>query len=160
VRSETERRLFQIVEQVRTHLQAGRNRTAERLAHDGNGGGRGIAEMLDRIRAFHQRTLFPLVHRKQRMVRDIGSVWVEEDIERLHEMPRATVHFDSLDAGAHAAHAYMTFHVAGDGTAIVSRNYVTPVKDTHVIVGHLDDLTPERVGEVLNEFLVKALGSG
>jgi hypothetical protein len=161
VRSQAEKRLLQVVERTRAQLEAGRDRTADRLARDGGGGddeARRKAEMLNRIRDFHRQTLFPIVHRKQRTVRGIGSVWVEEDIERLHEMPRASVHFASLDAGSKAPHAYMTFHVDEKGAAIVSRNYVTPVKDTDVTVSRFEDLTPERVEEMLNEFLVKALG--
>ncbi|MGF7206711.1 hypothetical protein GGE65_001272 [Skermanella aerolata] len=60
-------------------------------------------------------------------------------------------------AGLLTLRAYMTFHVAEDGTALVSRNYDTPVKNTDVTVGRLEDLTPEVVSVAIDDFLLRAL---
>lgn len=149
-------RLVETVAQARAKLEEGRERATQRLAR-GTDGGHKVA-MLRRIRDIHQNLLLSTVQSRQRLVRDVGAVWLEEDIDRLHEMPRAVVHFRSLDAGLAAPRAYMTFHVAEDGTTFVSQNFVTPVKTTDVMVGRLDDLTPSRVERLVDEFLTKALG--
>jgi hypothetical protein len=155
MRSRGERRLADIVEQTKAHLESGRRRSAERVASDGQDG---KLQMLGRVRDFHHQTLFPIIRRKQEVVRGIGSIRVDEDIEKLHALPRAIVHFDSIDAGPDAPRACMTFHIAEDGAAILARNYLRPVKNTEVTVRRLDDLSPELVEEAIDEFLIKALG--
>jgi len=74
-------------------------------------------------------------------------------------MPRSIVRFSSISTDARAPRAYMTFHVAEDGTTLVSRNYETPVKNTDVTLGRLEELTPETVSAAIDGFLVQALNA-
>jgi hypothetical protein len=73
--------------------------------------------------------------------------------------PRAFVRFSSIFTAAQAPCAHMTFPVAEDGTALVSRNYDTPVENTDVTVGRLEDLTPEVVSAAIDDLLLRALNA-
>ncbi len=157
MKPESEQRLIEAVERARKDLHDARMQAEDEMSHS-KVHGRGI-DLLRRIRTFHQRVLFPIVQHKHHVVRHVGTVWLEEDIDPPHQLPRAIVHFDSISTAKGAPHGYMTFHVAENGTTFVSRNYETPVKTTDVTLGKLEDLTPEAVGLAIEEFLTKALES-
>jgi hypothetical protein len=148
--SDSEQRLIEAVERARKGLHDARAKAEEDGQH---------IDLLRRIRTFHQRVLFPIVQHKHHVVRHVGTVWLEEDIDPPHQLPRAIVHFDSISTASGAPHGYMTFHVAENGTTFVTRNYESPIKTTDVTFGKLEELTPETVGRSIDEFLTKALES-
>lgn len=152
-----EARLREAVDRTLEHLHADRLRAAEELARSPVHGAH--VDLLHRIRAFHQEILLPAVNAKRPIVEHVGALWLEEDIEPPHQMPRAFVRFSSISTAADAPRAYMTFHVAEDGTTLVSRNYDTPVKNTDVTVGRLEELTAETVSAAIDDFLMQALNA-
>lgn len=82
---------------------------------------------------------------------------VQEDIGLVHEMPRAIVHFSSLDSAGDAPRAIMTIHAGENGTASISEDHRTPVKTTDVRNCRLDDLDSEAVALAIDRFLAKAM---
>ena len=152
-----EARLREAVDRALEHLHAGRRRADEDLSRSPVHGAH--VDLLRRIRAFHQEILLPAVNAKRPIVEHVGALWLEEDIDPPHQMPRAFVRFSSISTAAEAPRAYMTFHVAEDGTTLVSRNYDTPVKNTDVTVGRLEDLTAETVSAAIDDFLLRALNA-
>ena len=152
-----EARLGEAVERALEYLQTGRMLADEELSRSPVHGAH--VDLLRRIRSFHREVLLPAVNAKRPIVEHVGALWLEEDIDPPHQMPRAFVRFSSISTAAQAPRAYMTFHVAEDGTALVSRNYDTPVKNTDVTVGRLEDLTPEVVSAAIDDFLLRALNA-
>ena len=148
-------RLEAAIDQAWRRLDAGRRHAEEEMRRS-TVPGRNV-DLLRRIRTFHKEVLLPAVQDRHDLLRPVGAIWLEEDIDPPHQMPRAIVRFSSISTDAAAPQAYMTFHVAEDGTALVSRNYDSPVKNTDVTLGRLEDLTPETVAEAIDAFLVKAL---
>ena len=148
--SDSEQRLIEAVERARNGLHDARVQAEDDGRH---------VDLLRRIRTFHQRVLFPIVQHKHHVVRHVGTVWLEEDIDPPHQLPRAIVHFDSISTASGAPRGYMTFHVAENGTTFVTRNYESPIKTTDVTLGKLEELTPETVERAIDEFLTKALES-
>ncbi|PWC35963.1 hypothetical protein [Azospirillum sp. TSO35-2] len=148
-------RLVNAVVRTRRILDAARCAATEHFG-EGARDGRKVT-MLKDLRDLHDRIIRPVADSRQPIVRDVGTVWFQEDIGLVHEMPRAIVHFTSLDTGEDAPRAYMTFHVGEDGTASVSGNFLTPVKTTDVRTCWLDDLDSETVAEMIDEFLAKAI---
>jgi hypothetical protein len=137
--------------------KAGRRQADEDLSRSPVHGAH--VDLLRRIRDFHKEVLLPAVNAKRPTVERVGALWLEEDIDPPHQMPRAFVRFSSISTAAEAPRAYMTFHVAEDRTTLVSRNYETPVKNTDVTVGRLEELTPEVVSAAIDEFLLRALNA-
>lgn len=152
-------RLVDAVVRTRANLEQGRREAARRFARDGDGqdGGRRKVAMLDRIREVHRTILAPLVESRQRLVHEVGTVWLEEDIDLVHEMPRAVIHFNSRDSGVDAPRAYMTVHVGEDGMTTVSQNFVTPIKTTDVTNRRLERLDHNAFATLVDEFLAKAM---
>lgn len=142
---------------VRTHrmLETARRDTTEHFG-EGSRDGRG-ATVLKEIRDLHDRIIRPVVDSRQPIVRDVGTVWFQEDIGLVHEMPRAIVHFTSIDSAEDAPRAYMTIHVGEDGTTSVSENFLSPVKTTDVLTCRLDDLDSGTVARLIDRFLAKAM---
>ena len=60
----------------------------------------------------------------------------------------------SIFTDARAPHAYMTFHLAGDGTALVSFNHERLVKNTDVALGRLEEFTPETLSTAIDSSIV------
>jgi hypothetical protein len=152
-----ETRLREAVDRALENLQAGRRQADEDLSRSPVHGAH--VDLLRRIRNFHKEVLLPAVNAKRPTVERVGALWLEEDIDPPHQMPRAFVRFSSISTAAEAPRAYMTFHVAEDGTTLVSRNYETPVKNTDVTVGRLEELTPEVVSAAIDDFLLRALNA-
>ncbi|UEM01805.1 hypothetical protein JL101_017570 [Skermanella rosea] len=152
-----ETRLREAVDRALEHLQAGRRQAEEDLSRSPVHGTH--VDMLRRIRTFHKEVLLPAVNAKRSIVEHVGALWLEEDIDPPHQMPRAFVRFSSISAHPMAPRAYMTFHVAEDGTALVSRNFETPVKTTEVTLGRLEELSPETVSAAIDDFLLRALNA-
>jgi hypothetical protein len=155
--SSGEDRLREAVNRALEHLEAGRRQAEEDLFRSPVHGAH--VDLLRRIRTFHREVLLPIVRAKRAIVEPVGALWLEEDIDPPHQMPRAIVRFNSISTDAQAPRAYMTFHVAEDGTALVSRNYETPVKNTDVTLGRLEDITPETVASAIDGFLLRALNA-
>jgi len=155
--SSGEARLREAVERALEHFNAGRRQAEEDLSRSPVHGSH--VDLLRRIRPFHKDVLLPAVNAKRAIVEHVGALWLEEDIDPPHQMPRAIVRFSSISTDARAPRAYMTFHVAEDGTALVSRNYEAPVKNTDVTVGRLEELTPEEVSAAIDDFLLRALNA-
>jgi hypothetical protein len=152
-----EARLREAVDRALEHLEAGRRQAEEDFSRSPVHGAH--VDLLRRIRTFHREVLLPIVNAKRAIVEPVGALWLEEDIDPPHQMPRSIVRFSSISTAARAPRAYMTFHVAEDGTALVSRNYETPVKNTDVTLGRLEELTPETVSAAIDGFLVQALNA-
>ncbi|KAA0589127.1 hypothetical protein J2848_005122 [Azospirillum lipoferum] len=153
--SDATSRLVDAVVRTRHMLDAARRSTIE---HFGEGPrDRGKSAVLMDIRDLHDRIIRPIIESRQPIVRDVGTVWFQEDIGLVHEMPRAIVHFTSVDSAEDAPHAYMTIHVGEDGTTSVSENFLTPVKTTDVRTCRLDDLDSEAVALMVDRFLAKAI---
>lgn len=153
--SDATSRLVDAVVRTRRILETARRNT---VGHFGEGDrNRCKLAVLTDIRDLHSRIVRPIVESRQPIIRDIGTVWFQEDIGLVHEMPRAIVHFTSIDSAEDAPRAYMTIHVGEDGTASISENYLTPVKTTDVRSCRLDDLDSEAVALVVDRFLAKAM---
>jgi hypothetical protein len=155
--SSGEARLREAVNRALERFEAGRRQAEEDLSRSPVHGAH--VDLLRRIRTFHREVLLPTVNAKRAIVEPVGALWLEEDIDPPHQMPRAIVRFSSISTDAGAPHAYMTFHVAEDGIALVSRNYETPVKNTDVTLGRLEELTPETVSTAIDDFLLRALNA-
>lgn len=153
--SDATSRLVDAVVRTRRMLEAARHNTAGHFG-EGDRDRLKLAVLAD-IRDLHGRIVRPIVESRQQIVRDVGTVWFQEDIGLVHEMPRAIVHFTSIDNAQDAPRAYMTIHVGEDGTASISENYLTPVKTTDVRSCRLDDLDSETVALVIDRFLAKAM---
>lgn len=153
--SDATSRLVDAVVRTRRMLEAARRRTA---GHFGEGPrDRDKSAVLMDIRDLHDRIIRPIVDSRQQIVRAVGTVWFQEDIGLVHEMPRAIVHFTSVDSAEDAPQAYMTIHVGEDGTTSVSENFLTPVKTTDVRTCRLDDLDSQTVALMVDRFLAKAI---
>ncbi|WP_395456786.1 hypothetical protein ACHMW5_15800 [Azospirillum melinis] len=153
--SDATSRLVDAVVRTRRMLEAARRNTAGHFG-EGDRNRRKLA-VLTNIRDLHSRIIRPIVLSRQQIVRDVGTVWFQEDIGLVHEMPRAIVHFTSLDSAEDAPRAYMTIHVGEDGTTSVSENFLTPVKTTDVRNCRLDDLDSETVALMIDRFLAKTM---
>ena len=153
--SDTTSRLVDAVVRTRRMLEAARRSTIEQVG-EGARDRRKVTVLTD-IRDLHDRIIRPIVDSRQPIIREVGTVWFQEDIGLVHEMPRAIVHFTSLDSAEDAPRAYMTVHVGEDGTASVSENFLTPVKTTDVLTCRLDDLDSETVARLVDGFLAKAM---
>ena len=153
--SDATSRLVDAVVRTRRMLDDARR---EAIEHFGEGArdGRKVT-MLKDIRDLHDRIIRPIADSRQPIIREVGTVWFQEDIDLVHEMPRAILHFTSLDTAEDAPRAYMTFHVGEDGTTSVSENFLTPVKTTDVLTCRLDDLDSETVAGMIDKFLAKAM---
>ncbi|MBP2302429.1 hypothetical protein [Azospirillum picis] len=157
MRSDATSRLVDAVVRTRRMMAAGRQEATARFCDDdGDRDGR-KRTVLEQIRDLHDRIILPIVDSRQPIVREVGTVWFQEDVNLLHEMPRAVVHFVSRDTDKAAPRAYMTIHVGEDGTTSVSQNFLTPVKTTDVATLRLDDLHSETVARLVDEFLAKAM---
>ena len=155
--SSGEDRLREAVDRALEQLEAGRRQADEDLSRSPVHGAH--VDLLRRIRTFHREVLLPAVRAKRSIVEHVGALWLEEDIDPPHQMPRAIIRFNSISTDARAPRAYMTFHVSENGAAVVSRNYETPVKNTDVTLGRLEELTPETVSDAIDGFLVQALNA-
>jgi hypothetical protein len=153
--SESESRLIEAVGRARERLYAGRRMAEEEMGRSETH--RHHLDLLRRIRRFHQQILFPIVQSRQHIVEHVGTVWLEEDIDPPHQLPRVLVHFNSINTAVDAPRAFMTFHVGENGTTFVSRNYESPIKTTDVTLGRLEELSAEVIERFINEFLTKAL---
>ncbi|MBY6264826.1 hypothetical protein EI613_23320 [Azospirillum sp. 412522] len=153
--SDATSRLVDAVVRTRRTLDTARLSTKEHFG-EGSRDGRKV-EVLQDIRDLHDRIIRPIVDSRQPIVRDVGTVWFQEDIDLVHEMPRALVHFTSIDTAEDAPHAYMTIHIGEDGTTSVSENFLTPVKTTDVLTCRLDELDSGTVARLIDRFLAKAM---
>ncbi|PWC88384.1 hypothetical protein TSH100_07375 [Azospirillum sp. TSH100] len=153
--SDATSRLVDAVVRTRRILDAARRRTTEQFGEGPHYPGK--SAVLADIRDLHDRIIRPIVETRQQIVRDVGAVWFQEDIGLVHEMPRAIVHFTSVDSAEEAPRAYMTIHVGEDSTTSVSENFLTPVKTTDVRTCRLDDLDSGTMALLIDRFLAKAI---
>ncbi|MBK1836815.1 hypothetical protein JHL17_05260 [Azospirillum sp. YIM B02556] len=153
--SDATSRLVDAVVRTRRMLDAAKRDTTEHFG-EGSRDGRKVTVLQD-IRDLHDRIIRPIVDSRQAIVREVGTVWFQEDIDLVHEMPRSIVHFTSIDTAEDAPRAYMTVHVGEDGTTSVSGNFLAPVKTTDVLTCRLDELDSETVARLIDRFLAKAL---
>lgn len=122
-----------------------------------SGGGDERAALVPRIRTLVAEVVRPLVDHRRRLLKEIGALWVGEEVWQRGNLPRVLVEYRSRMIAPEAPEAALIFGFHPDDQVVVTRRFKSPLRHTATRLCRFQDLSPETVAREIDTFLAAAV---